>query len=72
MIKITRDGNGFKVRLGEGDHLGVKVIAANSTTEVNHAVNHYYDTHPWQHGGVNHGCPLCRRMMKEDRQREPA
>jgi len=72
MIKITRDGNGFKVRLGEaGDHLRM-VVQAGSTTEVNHAVNHYYNTYPWQHGGTNHGCPLCRMMMIEDRRREPA
>jgi hypothetical protein len=72
MIKITRDGNGFKVRLGEVGVIPTITVTANSTVEINHVVNHYYNTHPWQHMDTNHGCPLCRMMMIEDRRREPA
>ena len=57
MFSVTRDGNGFRIRLKDGRRGGYHAL---SIDEIIKAVGHYYAT-PLHQAQVS-GCPLCRAL----------
>jgi len=61
MFKVERDGQGYRIYLGDGKHGGYK---ANNAEEVAVALKHYEQEDSCGMG-ENPNCPLCRAINAE-------